>query len=176
MKQAICCLLLASTLLVTACSGNEVSFEDFSSDAGQFSIVVPSTFQETQESVETPVGPINIHTFTAEEQNSAYVVAYSDYPAEIVEQSDPQILLDSSRDGALGNLNGNIISEEPIDIDGNPGRSLVIDTVDPAGDEATIKSRIYLVDNRLYQILVVTPKGQEEAAKPETFLESFTLQ
>ncbi|MEO0987458.1 MAG: hypothetical protein AAFY20_18195 [Cyanobacteria bacterium J06639_14] len=176
MKRAICRLLLISTLLVTACSGSKVSLEDFSSEAGQFSISVPGAFQETQESVETPVGPINIHTFTAEAQNSAYVVAYSDYPTEIVEQSDPQMLLDSSRDGALGNLNGTIVSEEAIALDGNPGRSLVIDTVDPTGDEATIKSRIYLVNNRLYQILVVSPKDQAQEAKFDAFLESFTLQ
>ncbi|MBE7385347.1 MAG: hypothetical protein F6J95_028600 [Leptolyngbya sp. SIO1E4] len=176
MKQAICRLLLMSTLLVSACNANTLTFEEFASEAGQFSIAAPSPMEETQQSVPTPVGPIDIYTFTAEEENSAYVVAYSDYPAEVVEQSDPESLLDSSRDGALGNLNGTLLSEDPIDIDGNPGRSLVIDAITETGEAATINSRIYLVNNRLYQILVVMPKGQEATADAATFLESFTLQ
>lgn len=175
MKQAISHLLLIGTLLIAACGGR-TAFEDFSSEAGQFSIAVPTTFQETEQSVETPVGPINIHTFTTEDENSAYVVAYSDYPVEIVQQSDPQMLLDSSRDGALTNLNGTIVSEEPIDLNGNPGRSLIIGATNPGGDKAVINSRMYLVGNRLYQLLVVTPEGQASDRGVNTFLESFTLQ
>lgn len=149
--------------------------EDFSSEAGQFSISTPAPLEETQQSVDTPVGPINIHTFTAEQDDAAYVVAYSDYPAAMVEQTNPDELLDSSRDGAIANLGGTLIDEETIDIEGNPGRSLIIGTDVNDNQAATINSRIYLVDNRLYQILVVSPDDNDIEETSETFLESFSL-
>jgi hypothetical protein len=176
MKKTILRFLLMGTLLVSACNAKTVTLEEFSSEAGNFSISTPKTMEETQQSVQTPVGPINIYTFTAESNDSAYVVAYSDYPPEIVAQSDPEMLLDSSRDGALNNLGGTLVSEEVIDLDGNPGRSLVIDTATETGDKATINSRIYLVNNRLYQILVVTPESKAEKVDSAAFLESFSLQ
>lgn len=174
MKHALGRLLVLSALVVTACQGNQAAYEEFSSETGNFSISTPEALEETQQSVQTPVGPIDIHTFTAESENSAYVVAYSDYPSEIVDQTNPDELLNSSRDGAITNLGGTLVSEEEIDLEGNPGRSLVIDTAAGTEEAATINSRIYLVDNRLYQILVVVPEG-EGVVDSETFLESFEL-
>jgi hypothetical protein len=104
------------------------------------------------------------------------VVAYSDYPAEIIEQTDPQALLDSSRDGAVNNLGGTLVSEEVIDLAGNPGRSLVISANANQEQTATINSRIYLVENRLYQVLVVSPEGTESLEESLSFLDSFDLQ
>ncbi|MDB9524500.1 hypothetical protein PN498_00745 [Oscillatoria sp. CS-180] len=164
-----------TALLVTACNQDQAITEDFSSEAGQFSISTPAPLEETQQSVDTPVGPIEIYTFTAEQDDAAYVVAYSDYPPEIVEQTDPDQLLDSSRDGAINNLGGTLVSEEAIDLEGNPGRSLVISTDVNAGEPAVIDSRIYLVENRLYQILVVMPEDDNDDAASTNFLESFSL-
>lgn len=160
--------------MLAACGSAQVTTESFVSEAGQFTIETPAPFEETQQSVETPVGPVEIRTFTAETEETAYVVAYSDYPPEMVNQTAPEELLDSSRDGAVNNLGGTLVSEEVIDLQGNPGRSLVINT-EGQNQAATINSRIYLVDNRLYQILVVTPQGGEAAAAADQFLNSFDL-
>lgn len=175
MKYRFCQLLLVGALLLTACESTAVTTEAFSSEAGQFSIETPAPFEETQQSVETPVGPIEIRTYTAETEETAYVVAYSDYPPEMVNETDPQMLLNSSRDGAVTNLGGTLVSEEEIELDGYPGRSLVI-SANTQNQAATINSRIYLVDNRLYQILVVAPEGGEDAAVSEQFLSSFDLE
>lgn len=169
--------LLVGALMLTACnSDNPPAPETFASETGEFSIAAPAAFEETQQSVETPVGPVDIYTFTAETDDTAYVVAYSDYPTEIIEQTDPQVLLDSSRDGAVTNLGGTLVSEEVIDLEGNPGRSLVINATANEDQAATINSRIYLVDNRLYQVLVVAPEGESTPEASETFLDSFDLQ
>ena len=176
MKKQLSQCLLVGFLLFTACNNTPPPPEVFSSESGQFEIAAPAPFEETQQSVETPVGPVEIYTFTAETENTAYVVAYSDYPAEIIEQTDPQALLDSSRDGAVSNLGGTLVSEEVIDLAGNPGRSLVISAAANQEQAATINSRIYLVDNRLYQVLVVAPEGEETPDDASLFLDSFDLQ
>jgi hypothetical protein len=175
MRDVLSRCLVAIALTLTACQGSQATYEEFSSESGNFTIDAPETLEETQQSVQTPVGPIDIHTFTTESENSAYVVAYSDYPSEIMEQTDPETLLNSSRDGAINNLGGTLVSEEDIDLDGNPGRSLVIDTAAGTEEAATINSRIYLVDNRLYQVLVVVPEGEEKVIDSTAFLESFEL-
>lgn len=175
MKSAFASLLVGVVLISTACDRNQLSMEVFSSEVGQFTIATPAPFEETQQSVETPVGPVEIYTYTAETEQSAYVVAFSDYPQPMVEQSEPEMLLNSSRDGAINNLGGTLVSEEAISIEGYPGRSLVI-SADTANNEATIiNSRLYLVNNRLYQILVVSPENQEGKKVVQTFLESFEL-
>lgn len=176
MKYRLSQWLLIGALMLAACNGEQPAVEAFASEAGQFTIAAPAPFEETQQSVETPVGPVEIHTFTAEAEDTAYVVAYSDYPPEIVNQTDPQVLLDSSRDGAVNNLGGTLISEEVIDLEGNPGRSLVISATANQDQTATINSRIYLVDNRLYQVLVVAPEGTSTPEASETFLDSFDLE
>jgi hypothetical protein len=175
MKKVIQLFLLGSALVLTSCNRGQGTIEEFSSEVGQFTIATPAPFEETQQSVETPVGPVEIYTYTAETDESAYVVAFSDYPSQMIEESEPEMLLNSSRDGAIDNLGGTLIQEEIIDIEGHPGRSLVI-SADTTTDEATIiNSRIYLVDNRLYQILVVSPEEHETKAVTKSFLESFAL-
>jgi hypothetical protein len=175
MKRVIGSFLLVSALAITACDSNQMAMEQFSSEVGQFTVSTPASFEETQQSIETPVGNIDIYTFTAETDESAYVVAFSDYPPQMVAQSEPEMLLNSSRDGAVNNLGGTLVSEEVIDLEGYPGRSLVIKADDETNKPTIISSRIYLVDNRLYQVLVVSPEGQEIQESSKTFLESFDL-
>ena len=176
MKHGISRFLLIGTLLTTACNGASIQGEAFSSETGELRVETPAPFEETQQAIQTPVGPVEIHTFTAEAEDSAYVIAYSDYPSAIVEETNPQALLDSSRDGAVTNLGGTLLSEEAVEIDGYPGRSLVISTGAETDEPATISSRIYLVDNRLYQVLVVIPEGKNVEKAAAGFLESFALE
>lgn len=161
--------------MATACNTAAPEIQEFTSETGGFAISTPVTLSEASQSVETQVGNIDIYTFTAEEPEAAYVVAYSDYPSEIVAQSDPTAMLDGSRDGAVNNVGGTLISENPVELAGNPGRALVIDTQTETGAAATVNARLYLVDNRLYQVLVVVPKDQEGKVDVQGFLDSFTL-
>lgn len=167
---------LLSLLLVAACNTAASEPEEFSSEGGNFTVQTPIELEESSQSVETAVGPIEIHTFTAEDRNAAYVVAYSDYPAEMVAQTEPEELLDGSRDGAVQNVGGTLISEDTIDLNGNPGRALVIDATTETGEEATVNANLYLFENRLYQVLVVVPKGEEGNVDVESFLSSFSVE
>jgi len=176
LKRRLSHCLVVGTLLLAACnSAPQTDFQEFSSEAGGFSISTPAIFEENQQSLNTPAGPIDVYTFTVEENNADYIVAYSDYPSEMVEATDPEAMLDGNRDGALRNLQGEVLSEETVSIDGNPGRSLTIDAFNAEGEPSIIDFRIFLVDNRLYQIIVVSPKDQETPSNADQFLESFAL-
>jgi hypothetical protein len=147
----------------------------FTSAAGGFSVMAPGPVEEKIQSLDIPLaGKIDMHAFNGHKGNISYVVAYADYPVEIVSQRDPEKVLDGSRDGMVGNINGKLLTEFKISIDGYPGREIVVDTKIGDGQDATIKARLYLVGNRLYQLIALAPKG-EGLGDMQPFLESFAL-
>ncbi len=150
--------------------------ELFSSDAGRFSIVTPTKFTEQTQTTEVPnIGSIDIHTFSGQQGDIAYYVTYTDYPVEIVQKSDPNKMLEGSRDGASSSVNGVITADSSISIDTYPGREFIVEATDESGKSYAIKSHVFLVDNRLYQIMVITPKGKPLSKGSDEFLLSFKL-
>jgi hypothetical protein len=169
--SAIVGFSLVGTL--TACN---VRPKEFTSQAGSFSVMTPAPLTENIQNADLPqVGTIAIHMFTGTQGSKAYFVSYADFPEEFVGRADTERLLDGSRQGQVSNINGRLVMESKISLSGNPGRDLVIDAKASNGQDATIKSRIYLVRNRLYQVMVVAPKGQVSNDEMMKYLESFKL-
>jgi hypothetical protein len=147
----------------------------FVSQAGRFSVAAPVEFAEQSQSVETQVGTIEIHMFVGALGDTAFVVSYCDYPEEVVKANDPKKMLDGSRDGCVANVNGKLALETLLSLEGNPGRELVIDITADDGGQGTVKSRLFLVSSRLYQLIVVAPKGKVPASVMDDFLQSLKL-
>lgn len=148
---------------------------EFRSETGNFSVQTPYTLKETTQSIETQVGPIDIHIFSGEQGNEVVLVGYSDYPMEIIQASSAEQILDGSRDGAVENVKGELISETQITLDGYPGREVIIQASAENKQEIIMHGRIFLVEQRLYQIMAVVPKGKETAQHLDSFLQSFKL-
>jgi hypothetical protein len=146
----------------------------FKSEEGGFSIVAPYALQETSQSVNTEAGTIEVHMFIAEQGQEAWLVGYSDYPEEIVQASDPEAILAGARDGAVANVNGQLVSDTEISLDGYPGREFSA-SVTQNGQDFVLRQRVFLVGNRLYQMVVIVPKGTESSTEVEDFLHSFQL-
>ena len=149
---------------------------EFSSDAGKFACAFPKAPKSETMPTSTVIGNIDQNMFSVEFSDAWYGVSYSDYPKEIVDGSEPKKMLDGARDGAVGNLGGKLASEKQIKIDGHPGRAIEIVATDAtAGITMEVTARIYLVENRLYQILVVREKGRDLQKELDKFFESFKL-
>lgn len=148
---------------------------EFTSQTGGFSVMTPYTLKESSQSVDTAVGKIDIHFFIAEQGGESYLVGYSDYPEAMAQASDPEKMLDSGRDGAVKNVNGTLVSEARITLDGHPGRELTIAAKAGNGQDLVLRGRIVLVGNRLYQVVTVALKGNENSSRIEDFLKSFKL-
>jgi len=148
----------------------------FTSEEGYFSISFPGKPTESSQEISTELGPLTIVLYTYDYRNGVYLASYLDYPGEIIEQSDPNDLLNGAQSGAVGNVNGQLISSKDIDIETYPGREIVFnipksERMPPGG---IAKARFYLVDNRLYQILSIQG-GSKLSAATNQFLESFEL-
>jgi hypothetical protein len=150
----------------------EIEWQEFTEE-GRFSVTVPRALIKTMQKEETQIGEIDIHMFTTEYAGIEYAVGYNDYPPDLI--LDPQLGLDGARDGIVANVNGKLLSEQPISIDDHPGRELAVEATD---NSRTIiaKVRIYLVENTLYQILAVAPKDLSSSPDIAKFMDSFKLQ
>ncbi len=170
-KIALSALLLL-TFLLSACAPSTPDWREFVGPDGDFSVQMPAEPQEQVEEYETDSGKITVHMFGATVGGMDYITAYSDYPAEIVAAKGAQGILNDARDGAVTNTKGELVSEQAIEMNGNPGMFLQVGSPDGKG---LAQAKLFLVGNRLFQIFVAGPKENAESEDVQFYLNSFTL-
>ncbi|NTW99209.1 MAG: hypothetical protein HGB35_04635 [Geobacteraceae bacterium] len=163
-------VLLLLILISAGCQKAE--WKPFTSAQGGFSVLMPDIPVEKTEQANTVAGMIALHMFSLEQKESAYVVTYSDFPVAVNQTVDSKAVLDSSRDGAVASFQGKLLTETSISIDGFPGRDLKIESPDGLH---TVRLRIFLVKNRLYQVMIVTTKERVDLKDNFKYLDSFKL-
>jgi hypothetical protein len=147
-------------------------WKEYSPEGTGFTVLMPGTPKVEQQSQPTDVGPIMMYIHMVERDNAAFLVMYSDFPAEMVKAVDADTLLDGGVNGAA--QGGKLISQKKIEIDGHKGREFVAEKAEGTL-QLTLKARTYLVGNRLYQAITSAVKGSEPWADIDKFLDSFKL-
>jgi hypothetical protein len=166
-------LMLAGCL--ASCSAPP-TITEFKSEAGGFAVMTPAPLQEAVQPVETQDSKIDLHLFSAQQDEIAYFVAYCDYPPDLARPDNAEKMLDGAREGAVGNTQGKLTSETAITLAGHPGREVVIEAA--RGEDrppVTIKGRLFMVKDRLYQVTVVAPRARAGDKAVDDFLQSFKL-
>ncbi|MGB3695164.1 MAG: hypothetical protein WBG70_10625 [Spirulinaceae cyanobacterium] len=148
-------------------------WKPFSSVPGKFTVLFPGTPAQTQETVDTPLGTINLFGFSAERPNEAgYLVAYSDFPVNLAQSSIPiEDLLAGIMSGFITSIGGNVLSQNSISLNGFPGQEARIQLK----DNFITRYRVFIVNERLYQLAVFTDKEQDLPQSIEGFFNSFQL-
>lgn len=157
---------LISLLLFTSAAAQTAQTDPpgwirFAPEGGNFSILFPSQ----------PVETINkktaytMHSFTTAANRATYVAAYSDY-GEI--KLKPAEFLAANRDRFNKGLQATLISSKEITVDGQTGLEFVSEN--PA---ANIKSQLFLIGNRLFQIATVVLKDTDQTEWTDKFFASF---
>lgn len=146
-------------------------FEPYHSDQGQFSVLFPGKPTKKLQLLRTPAGEIDLWMFSAGSKKSVFVVGYADYPQRLINNSDPTRMLDGARDGAVRNVRGSLVDETEIDFYGYPARELEIEVP----QKGTVGARLILIDNRLYQVMVVSQSARILDRKGSEFLDSFSV-
>lgn len=130
------------------------------------------------------IGDIAMTNYGVEiDKNTAYMVSVGDFPSGTVKEGSEEKILDGSRDGIVNQLKGKVLEEKKIQLDGKYlGRELRVEA--PGIGEATddnptpvglCRCRLFLVGDRLYQIVVVAAEKVANSAETTAFLESFKL-
>lgn len=154
-------------------NGSKSVWQQFTSPQGKFMVLMPGKPKPVKQSYPTPLGVINSQGFLVENYGKkvAYLVAYSDFPINLKSNNSNQIL-DWAGKGILGGVNGKLVSQRSFKLQGFPGRELTY-----LATGGIFKHRMYLVNRRLYQVVVATSKEQQKylAKSNVGFLNSFRL-
>jgi len=147
----------------------------FVSKEGGYSVTMPGKPRHQNQTIQTPIGALEMHTEVLEGPEIAYFVMYYDYPADLIAKADPKATLENGQKGAITNAKGTLIEEEVIELDGHPGRAFLYAM--PEGDipDGMGKSRHFLVKNRFYQVMAVGTRAKVRDKATDRFLESFKL-
>ncbi len=154
-------------------NAGEDTWKLFTSPAAGFAVKMPGLPIEQMQTVKTAAGNVEVHVFSVELEKPpvSYVVSYSALPESAVKPGSEAKRLDNARDGAVASTKGTLKSQRRILLQNYPGRELEIDLP----KERRVRTRIYAVGNRLYQLLVIGPAGAKDATEAKRFLESFQL-
>jgi hypothetical protein len=163
-------LLLVVLCALLACKGN--SWQEFTSEEGGFSVLLPGNPKIEKQTTNTAIGPLafTMHTVELRFGSVAYIASYNDYPPSLIADGDKNAILDGVVEGAIGSK-ANLKNSEPISIEGHPGREFTGTVKD--GFEYT--SRAFLVNQRLYQLNVVSTPGKVPPEDKRKYFDSFKL-
>ena len=163
--------LLITFILITKNLKNSSSIAKYTSEDGKFKIAFPGTPTLASDTVSTDAGIIEMKSFTYEKSaTEEYMVAYSDYPSEIVKKSDPETILKGAKQGVISSQNATIEKEEKITLDENPGYYFTA-----VKDSYHMCYKIFLRQNRLYQILMLRDGAYPSKEAMDAFMGSFEL-
>jgi hypothetical protein len=160
-------------LLSAAAQPSAGTWKEFAWKPGHFRVLLPGTPEEQKESLKTPSGPIQILMFLLEPKKGAgtYAVGYSIAPHSLLTGANTEKGLEHARDSAVARAKGKLRSDRRIRLHGYPGREFEIEVE----GKLRIRSRLVVVKNRLYQLLVIGPPEWLRSRDPARFLDSFEL-
>lgn len=140
---------------------------------GSFTVLMPSSPQETSTyATSMAYGKVKANMLTLTKGQLCYSVSWVDYPEGTQRNPKTALSLDDTRNGIIEGLQGSLLGEEHVQIQGFPGRKF---RIQPAAPQATVLMKILVVGDRLYQILVTCPKEKSFSPAISKFFDSFKL-
>ncbi len=167
--------LLALALPLALCAEDKTPAPvTVKSKEGKFSVTLPDKPAEKTNKVKTDVGELDLHSFLVDQNDRAMVVMYSDYPAGSVGAANADKVLAGCIEGNVKSLKGKLASEEKITTGKakHVGREIRIEMPDKKG---IYRARLFLVGDRLYQVVALGPDDFAKGKAVDAFLNSFAI-
>ena len=145
---------------------------DVSPKGGRFKVRFPGKPEEKSQKAKTPLGELTVYTATfATPDGGVYLVSHVDYPAAAAAPAEHETLLNGARDGLKGK-DGKVVTEAKVALgaDAAAGREVVVDR-----GKVQLRYRLFVRDNRLYQVGTVGTGGFVTGKAATEFLDSFEL-
>jgi hypothetical protein len=165
---------LVLSFAVAGCGRSE--WQQLPVNDGGFSVLMRSEPHYVRQQVDTPAGKMFAHLYSSDRRDSYFAVGYSDYPIALVAGTPPEQLFAGVRDTWLKRIDGKLVMRNnSLLLDGrHPGAEFAAEgTV--KGVPAFLQARLYLVDQRLYQLIAMGPKDGVSQGMINRFLNSFRL-
>ena len=147
---------------------NNGGWVSFSSEEGHFSVLMPEVPTDKTQTVGSQHGPYTTHLFIVRDTTSVYLIGWVDYDPSF--NFNRQAELEANRDNFVKGINAKLLTTRPTMIDGYSAIEFTAETT-----ERIFKSIVYLVGRRPYQIVIGSPKGQDDTALVNRFFNSFKI-
>ncbi|HEX7332024.1 MAG TPA: hypothetical protein VF290_11025, partial [Pyrinomonadaceae bacterium] len=132
------------------------------------SVMMPEIPEDKTETTPSAHGPYTTHLFIVKDTTSVYLIGWVDYDPSF--NFNRQAELEANRDNFVKGIEAKLISTRPTVIDGYSALEFTAETAD-----RVFKSRVYMVGRRPYQIVIGSPKGQDDSVKANRFFSSFKV-
>ncbi|MFC1708464.1 hypothetical protein ACFL2J_00190 [Candidatus Omnitrophota bacterium] len=163
--------LVVSCVFILGCAIG--GWKRFESKEGGFSVDFPGEPIVNTVKLPTDFGLIPLYVFVLNAQNEfIYSISFVDYPGNLFAQKTAEGALDAARDGVIANVQGQLLSESPISFKGYLGRVVEFSATE---GKSYAKARFFLVNQRLYHIMVTTATERKSSYDIRRFLDSFKL-
>jgi hypothetical protein len=155
----------------TTRAAQALQWKEYRSAEGRFTVLLPGQPALDVKSTETDLGPIKMHTFMCTTDNLYCGVVYYDVPTGVHKSTDQ--LLEDTCNGFIQGANLTEKAERrSVDIDGHPGREVIGESPDGS---FLLMARYYVVDTRVYLVMVGAAIGDASSPEIGRYLDSFRL-
>jgi hypothetical protein len=167
-------LLAFVTLTLLGCG--DPSWREVAALDGGFRVLMSADPRVEKRDLDTPAGKITGYWYSLEQKDSVFGVGYADYPLQILRGTPPRQMFTIVREGWLkkiaGKLEGNATD---LKLDGKWHGMEFTARGQLDGRDAWMRGRFYLVDNRLYQLVVFGNQKTIPSSDINRFLASFKV-
>lgn len=150
-------------------------------EAQGYQIEFPKEPKKSVQTVNTEAGPVDMHINMLDlsgkenDSNLIYLSSYAQYPDSLIHSDKREQIkgfLKETVEGLLGSIDGKMMDERDVEIDGFKGKEVKISFQDGM---AIIRIRVYLVENQVYMLQVVTKTENDSNESIGKFMKSFDL-
>ena len=162
--------LLGFGLLLAAPADKAEGGKSFTSTKGGFSATFPAGAEPKEQ--EQMLGAVKfVRVSSQQPDKTALQVAVITYPPEALKAQTDEARLDAMRDQLGRSFRTKVEDEKKIKLDGHPGRSFTLTLAN--GGLGRVK--LFMVKDRMYQVMVLGPKKGASSKEADQFLDSFKL-
>ena len=164
--------ILISLLFAFVCTefASSENWKEYRPQGCRCLVSVPKTPDYTVKDVASDVGTLKMHQFMMDYGEYAFLVTFTDYPTKLTDSKTSEQILEDVVSGSVAE--GKLLRQIDLTIDSFPGKEYTA-----RKEEFTLKGRVFLVKQRLYQLISVYPPNRADALSSdvEEFLRSFRL-
>ena len=168
-------LLLLACLVTFAACGSRSEWQELAVADGGFAVLMRGQPEYLRQQLATPAGKMSAHLYSSDRPDAYYAVGFSDYPLALVHAGSPDEIFAGVRETWIKRIQAKSSTTSPLKLAGKyPGLRFTAEgTFKDAG--TFVEGRLYLVDQRLYQVIAMGRKSELSQGVVNRFLDSFKL-
>ncbi len=181
--QSAAALGLALGVALLAGCGPRFDWRETRSPDG-YVVALPGRAQTVTRELELPAGRVALTMTSTGIDSSLFAVGTARLPpAAVADAAAVEQTLAYFRNALVRNVAGTDVARTPAKLPGRPGRPAIIigeeltaqGRAGPRGVPTQLAARLFIVDDRLFEVIAIFAEGEVPTAEVETFFTSFRL-